>query len=291
MVRTTVAPLGMNDGRVGGAVRVAALVLLIVGAIPIPGAAQSPRISITNACSFPVWIAQTPNAGFSALPGDDPNPAAKLNAGQTVNYSIPPNGWGGRFWPKIGCDENGNNCLAGSSVSGCPPDGCEPPADTKFEFFYDPLSSGKRPYYDISLVDGYTLPVKITPSTTDGGRCTTTDCVVAVNACPADEIEGLGDLRVIKGGQVVQCLAPCYKWVYPPPYGMNRNKYDPPGKLMCCPTPPVTAGECRVGPVVRTKYVQLVRAQCPSAYSYAYDDIGGSHDCPPGTSFLATLCP
>ena len=97
MVRTTVA-LGMGGVRVGGAVvRVAALVLLIVGAMPITGAAQSPRISITNACTFPVWIAQTPNAGFSALPGDDPNPAAKLNAGQTVNYSIPPNGWGGEI--------------------------------------------------------------------------------------------------------------------------------------------------------------------------------------------------
>jgi hypothetical protein len=104
MVRTTIAR-GMGGVRVGGAVvRVAALVLLIVGALPITGAAQSPRISITNACTFPVWIAQTPNGGFSPLPGDDPNPAAKLNSGQTVNYSIPPNGpstnltprtWGG----------------------------------------------------------------------------------------------------------------------------------------------------------------------------------------------------
>jgi hypothetical protein len=270
----------------------AAGLFLLVWAAPMLAAAQSsPKITITNNCGFPVWLDQTPNGGFSPLAGDGPNPAGKLFPGQSSGYTIPAGGWGGRFWPKIGCDANGNNCLAGSSVSGCPPDGCEPPADTKVEFFYAPLTSAARPYYDISLVDGYTLAVRITPSATDGGRCTTTQCAVSLAACPSDETQGLGSLKVVKQGQIVQCLAPCYKWVYPPPYGMNKSKYDPPGKLMCCPTPPVTSEECRAGPVVQSKYVQLVRSSCPSAYSYAYDDEGGSHDCPPGTSFTATLCP
>jgi hypothetical protein len=271
--------------------RCAAYLFLLVLAAPVVAAAQSPKITITNKCGIPVWIDQTPNGGFSPLSGTGPNPAGRLDPGQSSNYRIPDNGWGGRFWPKIGCNDAGNNCLAGSSVSGCPPDGCEPPADTKFEFFYSPLSSAVRPYYDITLVDGYTLGVAITPSQSDGGRCTPTQCGVSLAACPTDEVEGLGSLQIIKQGQIVQCLAPCYKWVYPAPYGMNRNKFDSPGKLMCCPTPPVSSDECRAGPVARSKYVQLVQSSCPSAYSYPYDDVNGSHDCPPGTSFTATLCP
>ena len=44
---------------------------------------------------------------------------------------------------------------------------------------------------------------------------------------------------------------------------------------MCCPTPPITVDQCRAGPVISTKYVQAVRTNCPSAYSFAYDDTQG----------------
>jgi Thaumatin family len=268
----------------------AALVVLVVVGHPAVGAAQAPRISINNSCAFPVWVAQTPNPGFSPLSSDNPSPAAKLNSGQTANYTIPQGGWGGRFWPKNGCDESGNNCLAGSSVPPCPPTGCEPPGDTKVEFFYAPLGSGTRPYYDISLVDGYTLSAKVTPSTSDGGRCTATSCAMAFASCPRDEILGIGDLRVVKNSQTVQCLSPCKKWNSPPPYGMGKPERQQPGEQLCCPHPPVTPGQCQAGPIEQTKYVALVRGQCPSAYSYSFDDKGGSHDCPPGTSFEVVFC-
>ena len=35
----------------------------------------------------------------------------------------------------------------------------------------------------------------------------------------------------------------------------------------------MTPQTCSSGPVVSTQYVKLVRSQCPSAYSYAYDDL------------------
>jgi len=267
----------------------AALGFLLTVLTPVVGTAQ-PSIAITSACSFPIWIDQTPNIGYSSLPSNNPSSVGKLENGQTATYPIPSGGWAGRFWPKTGCDANGNNCVAGSSVSGCPPTGCEPPADTKVEFHYDPLSSGNRPFYDISLVDGYSLPAKITPSQSDGGRCTVTDCAVSLASCPTDETQGLGSLQVVKGGHVVQCLSPCKRWNYPPPYGLGKPESIQPGLLLCCPTPPVTPGECRAGIVEQTKYVPLVRSACPSAYSYTYDDLGGSHDCPPGTSFTVVFC-
>ena len=63
------------------------------------------------------------------------------------------------------------------------------------------------------------------------------------------------------------------------------------GVSMCCPTPPISVDQCRSGPVVSTQFVKLIRAQCPSAYSYAYDDIGGNHNCPGATSYDITICP
>jgi hypothetical protein len=266
----------------------AALVVLVVGGYPDAGAAQ-PKISLTNSCAFPVWITELPNTNFPIIPSDNPNPASKLNVGQTANYTIPANGWEGQFRPKTGCDDQGNNCASGSSLPPCPTDGgCEPPGETKIEFFYGPLASDKRPYYDITLVDGYSLPATITPSTS-GGRCTPTSCALALSACPTDEIQGIGDLRIVKNGQTVECLSPCKKWTSPPPYGMGRPENQSPGELMCCPYP-VTPSQCKAGPIEQTKYVQLVHAQCPSAYSYSYDDSAGSHDCAPGTSFSVTFC-
>lgn len=46
--------------------------------------------------------------------------------------------------------------------------------------------------------------------------CITTNCAMKLDACPANE-NSVGDLRVVRNNVVVQCLAPCKKWNYPPP--------------------------------------------------------------------------
>ncbi|MUG94121.1 hypothetical protein F7734_17690 [Scytonema sp. UIC 10036] len=43
--------------------------------------------------------------------------------------------------------------------------------------------------------------------------------------------------------------------------------------------------------MVRTNFVRTVHQVCPTAYSYAYDDVNGLHDCPTQKSFDVTLCP
>lgn len=50
-----------------------------------------------------------------------------------------------------------------------------------------------------------------------------------------------------------------YRWNFPPPYGLGRNEHDGNGRFLCCPTPPVSVGECRNGIVIHTDYVNLVR--------------------------------
>lgn len=143
-------------------------------------------------------------------------------------------------------------------------------------------------WYDISLVDGYSLPVEIVPSHQEGS-CRTTDCNLRLDSCPSNE-DFVGDLRVFKNGRPTMCLSPCKRWNYPYPFGLGQNEQNYPGNYLCCPTPPIYPDQCRAGPVVQTKYVKLVHRDCPSAYSYAYDDEAGLHNCPRDTSFDITFC-
>lgn len=143
-------------------------------------------------------------------------------------------------------------------------------------------------WYDISLVDGYSLPVQIVPNHQEGS-CRTTDCNLHLNSCPRAEND-VGDLQVSKNGQPIMCLSPCKRFNYPKPIGLGRNEQEDPGKYLCCPTPPISSEQCRAGIVVQTQYVKLVHRDCPTAYAYAYDDAGGLHTCPTDTSFDVTFC-
>lgn len=253
-----------------------------------PAAAGPSPLTVTNNCTTDVWVASQPNAGSPELPDGVVKLAAK---GGSHGYSIPSAGWAGRFWPKTGCDASGQSCTTGQAIPPCPPTGCQPPADTKVEFFFPASTSSSRPYYDVSLVDGYSMAMKIEPSTSDA-TCVPTSCKLDLSKCPSHEIDSIGDLQIKgTGGAVAQCFAPCKKWTWPTPLGDGKTEQDPIGSAMCCPNPPVSPEQCNAGDVAKTQYVNLVHETCPSAYSFSFDDKGGSHDCPNGTSFLVTLCP
>lgn len=88
----------------------------------------------------------------------------------------------------------------------------------------------------------------------------------------------------------MQCLSPCKKWNYPAPYGLGESETEGDGLQLCCPTPPISADQCRGGIVVQTKYVNLIHQSCPTAYSFAYDDEAGLHSCPNPTDFVVNVC-
>lgn len=118
------------------------------------------QITFVNRCSQIIWINPSDKNGVADLDGG----IKKLNQQDQVIYNIPDDGWQGRFWPKLGCDNSGQSCAVGQSVAPCPEEVCQPPADTKIEFFFPSSSDSNSIWYDISLVDGYSLPVDINPS-------------------------------------------------------------------------------------------------------------------------------
>jgi hypothetical protein len=269
---------------------------------------------VTSNCADPIWIAHSDN-----LP-DAQN--VMLGRGQSYDYAIPDSGLSSmRVWPKSGCDGSGVNCAIGESVAPCPAGGCQPPVESKFEASFTATGSADVTWYNLSQVDGYTLPFKVVPhgNGAESGSCVTSDCSgLSLAACPGSEdMSGGGefgayaheDLRIFgANGQVIGCMSPCKKWNYPSPWGLGQPEGADPGLHMCCPTPIdpnsgqcTPANACMTSPacsdasdpvsVVHTQYVDAIRSMCPSAYSYAYDDKAGLHNCPSDTSFEVVFCP
>lgn len=115
-------------------------------------------IEINNRNNFNIWIQTLTNNNGPPLTG-----VFVIGPGQRKTIDISDAGWAGRLWPKIGCDQSGENCQFGQSSPPCPAGGCQPPADTKVEFNFPPSNSPGRTFYDLSLVDGYSLASEIIP--------------------------------------------------------------------------------------------------------------------------------
>jgi hypothetical protein len=285
---------------------------------PPPTTLGTTRLRIRNQCSQSIWLAHSDNVP------DAQN--VMLANGQSHDVAIPDGALSAaRFWPKIGCDGSGHDCAMGDNGEGggkpCPANGCQPPLDSKFEVSFAAKGSSAQTWYNLSQVDGYTLPFKVTPSGSGvgSGSCVASDCSrLSLASCPGDEnMSGSGvfpayaheDLRVRDArGNVIACMAPCKKWNYPAPYGLGQSEGAEPGLHMCCPTPidPASgqcteANHCMTSPacndagdplsVVHTSYVAAIHAMCPSAYSFAYDDAAGLHACPSDTGFEVVFCP
>ncbi len=280
---------------------------------------QPTRLRVTSQCDAPIWIAHSDNVT------DAQN--VRLAKGDFHDYAIPAAGLSAtRFWPKQGCDATGHACKIGDNGEGggrpCGPTGCQPPVDSKFEATFAAVGGGLETFYNLSQVDGYTLPFAVFPKGPGAGlgTCTVSDCsALSLDRCPGNEdLSGGGgfpqyaslDLRVRDPddpNKTIACLAPCKKWNYPAPYGLARPESEDPGLHMCCPTPTADPAACTLAnhcmtpeacraeadplSVVHTSYVEAVHAMCPTAYSYSYDDAAGLHACRADTSFEVVFCP
>lgn len=115
---------------------------------------QNSKLRFGNQASGPMWI--------NYIAKDKLWPQTlKLPSGMVVDYEVPAGQLveATRFWPKYDCDEKGQNCVFGESGGPdipCPPQGCAPPIDSKFEATFG--ASDGNDWYNSSHVDGWTLP-------------------------------------------------------------------------------------------------------------------------------------
>eukprot|EP00253_Pinus_taeda_P021529 PITA_21529 len=200
---------------------------------------------IQNQCSYTVWAAGIPVGGGKAL-----------GQGETWSVDVPTGTSAGRFWGRTSCsfDASGQGkCNTGDcgGLLNCQGSG-QPPA-TLAEYTLN--GGNNRDTYDISLVDGFNIPLSITPS---DATCTAPTCSSNINTvCPAE-------LKVTDG-----CNSACVAF--------NTPQYCCTGDyLNNCPP---------------TNYSKIFKAQCPPAYSYAKDDASSTFTCASGANYKIVFCP
>jgi hypothetical protein len=249
-------------------------------------AAWSATFTMTNNCGYTVWPGLLSGAGTAPL--STTGFALAHGASATVDA---PASWSGRMWARTLCAADAATgkfaCATGDCGSGsvqCNGGGAAPPA-TLAEFTLD--GSGGLDFFDVSLVDGYNVPMLIVPQgaggaagggtngSADSGKCMATGCLVDLNgACPAD-------LRVMAtasastgagaGGGAVACRSACEAFGTP---------------QYCCSGAYGNPNTCKP-----STYSQFFKTACPRAYSYAYDDSTSTFTCAAGTSYAITFCP
>jgi len=281
---------------------VAAAAFLVAGPVHTR-AGSSERLIVKNECATDeLWIASI----------NGPSSLVNIQPGGTHRYNIPDGMSATRFWPKMFCNSEGQECKIGDSGGPgqeCGSHGCAPPVDSKFEATFGNSAGDCHSdasvcdWWDTSSVDGFTLPYKVDVSDSckgDGYGGADIDCSrLRLSNCPAQSnVQGVGtkDLRLRHPdtGDVVGCYSPCAlltasNWNNP------DGHFTPPDSTAgpyCCPTPPVSSEECRAGPADSSEYTQLIHSECPSVYAYAYDDAVGLQVCPATTVYTWTLyCP
>ncbi|KAL6899079.1 hypothetical protein ACP4OV_005737 [Aristida adscensionis] len=242
--------------------------IVIVSAI---GSAASKSFTISNNCEYTVWPGILSSAGSAGMD----TAGFALAPGESRAMSVP-SGWSGRLWARTLCstDDGGRfACVTGDCGSGkldCAGGGAAPPA-TLAEFTLD--GSGGMDFYDVSLVDGYNLPVLVAPrGAAAGGNCAPTGCTADLNgACPADLRVAAAESSPAGGGGVA-CKSACEAF--------GSAQY-------CCSGEFGSPGACKP-----SAYSQFFKNACPRAYSYAYDDATSTFTCAGGdTTYAITFCP
>uniref|UniRef100_A0A7N0U6M1 Thaumatin-like protein n=1 Tax=Kalanchoe fedtschenkoi TaxID=63787 RepID=A0A7N0U6M1_KALFE len=216
--------------------------------------AESASFKIVNHCRRTIWPGILSGANSAPLtPTGFP-----LRSGQSRTLTAPA-GWSGRLWARTLCSLNSTTgrfaCVTGDCGSGkveCV-GGAEPPA-TLAEFTLN--GADGLDFYDVSLVDGYNLPVLVVPKGGTRGGCSPTGCLVDLNgACPRA-------LKVVagRGGRRgVACKSACEAFGDP---------------MYCCSEAYATPDTCQP-----SAYSLFFKRACPRAYSYAYDDKTSTFTC------------
>ncbi|CAI0469341.1 unnamed protein product [Linum tenue] len=239
--------------------------LLLALAVFFIVGAQTTRVAFTNKCPFTVWPGTLTGGGVPQLPVT----GFELPSKSSSSIHVPANWTSGRFWARTGCstDSTGKfSCLTGDCASGkirCVGAGAIPPV-TLMEFTLG-ASSGLD-FFDISLVDGFNLPVAVNQWGGGPGVCRTPSCPGDVNGvCPPE--------MAVKGpdGRVIACKSACL--------ALNKPEY-------CCTGQYGSPATCPP-----TQYSKIFKGKCPQAYSYAYDDASSTFTCPTGRNYLITFCP
>ncbi|XP_021754729.1 thaumatin-like protein 1b [Chenopodium quinoa] len=217
-------------------------------------------ITTLNKCDYTIWPGVLSNAGSP----DIGSTGFELSSGGSRSFQASP-GWSGRIWARTRCGQDSTSgrwvCSTGDCRTGqleCTGSGATTPATlAEFTIGHGPTD---HDFYDVSLVDGFNVPMVIE---TEGGfdSCLPTGCASDLNQqCPSE-------LRVAEGDA---CNSACGAFATP--------EY-------CCSGTYASPSTC-----APSQYSKMFKLSCPHAYSYAFDDPTSTYTCV-GADYTITFCP
>ena len=178
----------------------------------------------------------------------------RLDSGQSWSLNVKA-GTTGRVWARTGCrfDEVGHEpCMTGDCDGVLRCQGYGTPPNTLAEYSLNQFGN-LVDVFDMSLVDGFNVPMKFNPTSNGCSRGIT--CNADVNGqCPTV-------LKTTDG-----CNNPCTVF--------KTDEY-------CC-----TSGSCNA-----TDHSRYFKGKCPDAYTYPKDDQNSVFVCPGGTNYEVIFCP
>lgn len=204
--------------------------------------ADAARFDIKNNCPYTVWAAAVPGGG------------KQLNRGETWTLNVNPGTTQARIWARTKCTFDGSGrgkCETGDcgGLLQCKAYGVPP--NTLAEYALNQF--GNKDFFDISLVDGFNVPMELSP--TSNGCTRRIKCTADINGqCPRE-------LKAPGG-----CNNPCTVF--------KTDQY-------CC-----NSGKC-----APTNYSKFFKDRCPDAYSYPMDDPTSTFTCNAGTNYKVVFCP
>ncbi|KAK0217521.1 thaumatin-like protein [Armillaria nabsnona] len=198
-------------------------------------------------------------------------------AGSTVSFSVPDDWKSGRIWGRTDCDFSTNSgptsCATGGCNGGLKCDshtGTGVPPASVAEWTLGGSSGSDS--YDVSLVDGFNIPMAIT----NNAGCSTASCPTNLNTdCPSE-------LVWTSSGTTVGCKSAC-----------NANLDGKPADSgNCCTGSHNTPATC---PSSGVEYYSYFKNGCPDSYAYAYDESSGTALWACGgtlaANYVLTFCP
>jgi hypothetical protein len=236
------------------------------------------QFTFRNNCPKTVWPATLTSSGPAF-----PTTGFVLAPGASLSFPSVGATWSGRVWGRHRCATTTGpggarfSCESGDCGTGqvaCSGSGGAPPA-TLAEFTLG--GGGGKDFYDVSNVDGFNLPVDIEPAAAGGdGRCQRTSCPADINrVCPSElSVRVAASSSARNGGgdaAVVGCKSACLAF--------GTDEY-------CCRGRFASPATCKP-----SGYSRLFKAQCPQAYSYAYDDRSSTFTCNGSVGYQVTFCP
>ncbi|KZT58054.1 Osmotin, thaumatin-like protein [Calocera cornea HHB12733] len=251
--------------------------LLLVACAQFTAAVRT--FTVYNGCPFTVWPAiYTDLSVGNNVPQFQTGWQA--NAYTSVSFLVPDAWTSGRIWGRRDCtfptgSTSPNTCLDGGCNGGLLCDahtGTGVPPATLAEWSLGGTTG--MDYYDVSLVDGYNLPIRITPTS----GCPVAECPWDLGPlCPA-ALAGPYDTS----GFPVGCKSACVADVDGTPSNSSN----------CCSGSFSTPQTC---PNSGVAYYWFFKGYCPNSYAYAFDESSGTAlwTCPSSNlaNYTLTFCP